>query len=116
MRALLRELNRRAIRTANASQQKEPAYVGAIVCSAVNRALEPQDRSGRERSASLVRRVVTDRNQLKQLDYWIARIVVGAVTGDTNVRAFRKVSYREIRQKWGLKSVLHARNDWKNDA
>ena len=116
MRTLLREVNRRAIRTANASQQKEPTYVGPIVCSAVNRALEPQDRSGRERSASLVRRVVTDRDQLKQLDYWIARIVVGAVTGDTNVRAFRKVSYREIRQKWGLKSVLHARNDWKNDA
>jgi hypothetical protein len=116
MRALLREVNRRAIRTAKASQQKEPAHMGPIVCSAVNRALEPQDNSGRERSATLVRRVVTDRSQLKQLDYWIARIVVGAVTGEPNVRAFRKVSYREIRQKWGLKSVLHARNDWKSDA
>ena len=65
-----------------------------------------------QKSSSLVRRAITNREQLAQLDYWLARIVVQAVTGDRSVRGFRKVPYARIRKDWGLVSLLHSRNVW----
>jgi hypothetical protein len=110
VRVLLREIDRRAkatVRTLRAAPREE---VGHAVCSVVNAALDPRSAVTQQRSAILLRRVVTDRKQLEQIDYWIARIVVGAVTGRRNVRAFRDLPYRRLRAEWGLTSLVAARN------
>lgn len=114
VRSLLRELEDRAVRTAWASTNlmAEPGRVGPVVCRALNRALDPNALLFQQRSAALLRRVVTDRQQLKQLDHSIARIVLKAVLGQDSVKAFRQVPYRTIRETWGLISLLHTRNKW----
>jgi hypothetical protein len=111
-RALLRDLQARAVRTARALPPEDPDRTGRVVCSMLNRVLEP-DISGRwHDSASLLRTVVNDREQLAELDYRIARIVLRAVSGRTGVKAFRDFPYRAIREDWGLVSLLHERNTW----
>jgi hypothetical protein len=110
LRRVLRELERRALRAAAAVSGADQATAGRAVCSVVNKALASAPSPFQQASASLLRRAVTDRSQLAQVDYWLARTVVRAVTGDGGVRAFRRVPYRTIREGWGLVSLQHARN------
>lgn len=58
----------------------------------------------------MLRHVVTDRDQLAQLDHRIAQIVASAVTGRPGPRAFREVPYRTLREDWGLRSLVATRN------
>jgi hypothetical protein len=110
VRSLLRELDRRTSTTARTLRGADLDQAGRAICSVVNRALDPRSALTQQRSAIALRRVVTDRRQLEQLDYWIARIVVKAVTGRRDARAFRELPYRKLRQEWGLPSVVAARN------
>jgi hypothetical protein len=110
LRGVLRELERRALRSAAAVRGMDLTTTGQAVCSVVNRTLAPAPSPFQQASTSLLRRAVTDRSQLAQVDYWLARMVVKAVTGDGGVKAFRRVPYRTIREEWGLVSLLHARN------
>ena len=73
-------------------------------------ALDPRSALTQQSSAIALRRVVTDRQQLEQLDYWIARTVVKALSGRRNARAFREIPYRKLRNDWGLISLVAARN------
>jgi hypothetical protein len=109
-RRLLREIRLRARRTARVLRTEDPERVGPGVCAVVNRILDPHDAPFGQRSAMLLRRAVTSRSELAQLDYRIARIVVQAVTGNTSVKAFREVPYRVLRTQWGLRSLVEARN------
>ncbi len=110
LRRVLRELERRANRSAEAVPGADLATVGRAVCSVVNRALASAPSPFQQASTSLLRRAVTDRGQLCQIDYLLARMVVKAVTGDGSARAFRRVPYRTVREEWGLVSLQHARN------
>jgi hypothetical protein len=111
-RRLLIDLRHRALRTVRALERSPLETRGRAVCTVLNRALSPRLEFSQQRSAALLRRVVTDRDHLEQLDYCIARIVLGAVTGQRGPRAFRRVPYRKIRQEWGLLSLVQARNKW----
>jgi hypothetical protein len=110
-RGLLRDIRDRARRTARAATGDVDA-TGRAVTNVVNEALDPRHSPFEQRSATLLQRAVTDRRQLRQLDYQIARIVIGAATGQGDVRAFRRVPYRTVRGDWGLLSLEHARNRW----
>jgi Reverse transcriptase (RNA-dependent DNA polymerase) len=110
LRKVLRELEQRATRAARATRGSDERAAGRAVCSVVNAALAPAPSPFQQASASLLSRAVTDRAQLTQVDYWLARMVVKAVTGDGDVRAFRRVAYRTVREDWGLTSLLHRRN------
>jgi hypothetical protein len=57
-----------------------------------------------------LRREATDRQQLRQLDYGLARLVAQAVTGQAGVKVFRQLSYRQIRTDWKLISLCRARD------
>lgn len=111
LRRLLRDLEARARRAASGSPADRDR-AGRLACAVVNRALDPRPRPFQQPSATLLRQAVTDRRQLKELDYLLARVVLRAVTGSTSVRAFRTIPYRTIREEWGLVSTLHARNTW----
>lgn len=111
-RQLLADLRHRALRTAWASRPASQHATGRLVCAVINRALSPRLDFPQQRSAGLLRRVVTDRAHLKQLDYCIARIVLEAVTGNSNPRGFRQVPYRKMREQWALLSLCQARNKW----
>jgi hypothetical protein len=110
VRGLLRELDGRVAATVRTLNGADPDQAGRTVCAVVNRALDPHSAITQQRSAILLRRVVTDRHQLEQLDYWIARIVLKAVTGRRDARAFRDIPYRKLRRDWGLTSLVAARN------
>jgi hypothetical protein len=110
VRSLLRELDERTastVRTLNGASREQ---AGRAVCAVVNRALDPRSALTQQKSAVLLRRVVSDRRQLEQLDYWIARLVVKALTGRRDVRGFRDVPYRTLRSDWGLISLVAERN------
>lgn len=109
-RRLLRDLKRRACRTTATLRSRDQDELGRTVCGVLNQAIECGIPAVQPRSAPLVLRMVTDRQQLRQLDYSIARIAVRAVSGDSGVRAFRKIPYRKLREEWGLTSLLHTRN------
>jgi hypothetical protein len=110
VRSLLREIDRRTSVTARTMRGTNREQAGRAVCSVVGRALDPRSALTQQRSAIALRRVVTDRRQLQQLDYWIARIVVKALTGRRDARAFREIPYRKLRGEWGLPSLVAARN------
>jgi hypothetical protein len=112
-RRLLVDLQHRARRAAEALGPAAPPEVaGPVVCAVVNRALEARAAFSQQRSAVVLRRAVTDREDLRQLDYAIARLVLRAVTGRDDVRAFRAFPYRRMRREWRLTSVVQARNRW----
>ncbi|MBW2421812.1 MAG: hypothetical protein JRH19_24960 [Deltaproteobacteria bacterium] len=112
LRQFLRDVDRRARRTVRAMDGQPEERVGRAVCAAINQSTHPKNSLLGQASAPLLRRAVTDRGQLDQLDYKVARIVAGAVSGHHKVRAFRRISYKRIRKDWGLQSLLHARNKW----
>jgi hypothetical protein len=113
MRVLLVEIEERAVRTARAMPDSDRDRVGRLVCSVINQILIPGALPfSHQGPQALLHAAVTDRRQLAQLDYWIARIVLRAVTGHPNVRAFRAIPYRKLRQEWNLVSLLHTRNNW----
>jgi hypothetical protein len=110
VRGLLRELERRAATTVRTLNGADRERAGRAVCSVVNRALDPRSALTQQSSSIALRRVVTDRKQLEQLDYWIARAVVRALTGRRDAGAFREIPYRKLRRDWELVSLVAARN------
>jgi hypothetical protein len=112
-RRLLAELDRRLRRTARALKGSDLDESGRILCAVANQALEARTEFSQARSAALLRRAVTDRRDLKELDYWIARRVVRALTGQAGARGFREVPYRRLRLDWGLISLRSARDAWR---
>ncbi|NDG83800.1 MAG: hypothetical protein EBX52_02035 [Proteobacteria bacterium] len=55
-------------------------------------------------------RLVDDRGQLKALDYEVFRAFATAMTGNPRVSAFREVSPRQIREHFGIPSLVKMRN------
>jgi hypothetical protein len=110
VRRLLREVETCAASTAAATRGPDVDRTGRLVCAVVNRVLDPQTQPFKQASSDLLRRAVTDRRQLQQLDHQLARIVLRAVTGDGGVRAFRRTPVRKIREDWGLVSLVRLRN------
>jgi hypothetical protein len=110
IRLLLRELDRRATTTVRTMRGASRDQTGRAVCEVVNRALDPRSALTQTRSAIALRRVVTDRHQLEQVDYLIARVVLKAVSRRRDARAFREIPYAKLRHDWGLLSLVAARN------
>jgi hypothetical protein len=108
-RRLLRDLRSRARRTCKARRGADREELGRAVCAAINQALHPT-LPLRNRFAAFLRCQATDRHQLRQLDYQIARLVAQVVTGKGSVKAFQHAPYRKMRTDWKLLSLCRARN------
>ncbi|MDX1606578.1 MAG: reverse transcriptase domain-containing protein [Candidatus Competibacterales bacterium] len=109
MQHLLKDVSTRARRALAALEVMDRGVVGPTVCAAVNEALDP-DSPARHKHAALLRHVVTSRQQLKEADYQIARIVARSLTGSASVKAFRQIPYQTMRRDWKLVSLCQARN------
>lgn len=116
LRELVRDVRARALRTAKALKDEDGEMVGRAVCAALNKTFDPEAALFQQKSAGLLRRAVTHRPQLAQIDYLMARAVLQVVAGEGSVRAFRRFPYRKIREEWGLASLLQARNKWPRKA
>jgi len=81
----------------------------ATYCGVVNASFDPTHPTA-DRAAQSLRRAVTDRAQLRDLDYQLALRVAELLTGTRGPRAFRKVSMRELRRAHGLMSLVVERN------
>ena len=112
VRAFLAVVKQRARQTMAAMEGASPERIGRAVCSVVNQVIAPRNNVFEQRSATLLRRAVTDRQQLKQLDYLVALAVAATLSHRRGARAFRAVPYRKLRQEWALESLYHARNRW----
>lgn len=116
MHELVRDLRARALRTARALKGEDEETVGRAVCAALNKAFDPEAKLFQQKSAGLLRRAITHRPQLAQVDHLAARAVLLAARGQGRVRGFRRIPYRKIRKEWGLVSLLQARNKWPGKA
>jgi hypothetical protein len=77
------------------------------LCEATRTALQPTDPLA-VGAAQFLRYLGNDRAQLRDLDYRVALTVAELVAGCRGPRAFRAVSYRELRRK-GLPSLVKSR-------
>jgi hypothetical protein len=109
-RSLLRDLSDRAGRTARAAGPVPLDERGRAVCAVLNRVLRSESAPLRQRSTDILRRLATNRPQLRQLDFQIALLALKAATGISGPRSFRTVPYARLRHEWGLGSLLHERN------
>lgn len=78
-------------------------------CAISNETLDPLSPFC-HRHAGLFRRFATDRSQLAAFDYRMALRIAEALTGVRGVRAFRTISWRRMRQEFGLRSLVALRN------
>lgn len=111
LRPFVRDLAARAKRANRAMSDRDEDARGRAVCAAVNESLDLRSTTSHQSTATnLIRRVVTDRGQLRDLDQRIAGAVRVALTGSDDVRVMRRLPNRKLRHDWGLISLEHARN------
>lgn len=106
---LLRDLRTRVRTTKDLTNGASNDALAPVLCAIVNTALDPHQRLSHPTS-TLLRYIVNDRAQLKQLDYLIALILAETLSGKQGVRAFRKIPYKKLRRIWDLRSLVVARN------
>jgi len=108
-RETLREVRRRIRRTAKAIGEHGCEEKGRLLCAVVNTALDPRAETSVSHSP-LLASAVSDRQQLKDLDFRIARAIAEEVSQRRGSRAFRHIPFRKIRSNWRLESLVVRRN------
>ena len=81
----------------------------SLAVTLANQALDP-GASRPHKTASLLSRAVTDRDQLREIDDRVALLIATLASGIAGPRAFRKIPYRALRREHHLVSVHHQRN------
>jgi len=108
-RLTLRDLRARIRRTARLMEAASPEERASVLAGVVNEAFDVRSELGLS-YRQMLGDLVSDRDQLGQLDYWIALWVAEAATGARGPMAFRRLPYRWLRREAGLVSRVAARN------
>ena len=106
---MLRDVRGRIRRTARLMPNETPETRAKVLAAVVNDAFDLRSDLGLGHKG-MVSDLVSDRAQLAQLDYLLARWVAEAATGERGPRAFRQLGYRWLRRTAGLESRLLFRN------
>ncbi|HVJ91508.1 MAG TPA: reverse transcriptase domain-containing protein [Labilithrix sp.] len=106
---VLSDLRARIQRTAKLVRDEPPRERARILSSVVNEALDVRSPVA-TRAAELVFDLVSDRAQLAELDYLLARWIAEEATGTVGPRAFREIPWRWLRLEGGLASRVVMRN------
>jgi hypothetical protein len=93
---------------ASANLDLAPIERTRLLCEAVRTLFNPTYPTAL-RQAEALRHMVTDRSQLRDLDYRVALIIAELVAGRRGPRAFRIVAYAELR-RCGLPSLAAQRD------
>jgi hypothetical protein len=110
--AFLRRMRQRVWQTKRLlGPEAPPEALEQLLVEVVRRALAPQHLLA-DPAAQLLRYVVDEREQLKQLDYLLALLLAEAVSGRRGARAFRACPWKRLRER-GLPSLVQARNTGK---
>ena len=107
-RELCSQLLRRFQHVRAAAMTGDSLALAQLMCVAASKAFDPANPLA-IRAAERLRYGVDDRDQLKQLDYRVALMIVETATGRRGPRAFRTVSYRKLREL-GLTSLVLGRH------
>lgn len=110
---LLKAIRKRIRNTCQLTKNTDLNLRGPQICGMLNHNLTSHDTLSEPRLKHYLD-YCTDRQQLKQLDYLIALYLSQQLTGIQGVRAFRYISYKTIREQWGLKSLCQLRNQVKD--
>jgi hypothetical protein len=104
VRRLLSVINRRIHNVASFSVNKTIEEKGPIIVASINQLI---DSNSKMQHPSMINfyRVVTDRSQLRQIDYLIRQKIATALSGIKGVKAFQKISPYTLCQEWGLLSL-----------
>jgi retron-type reverse transcriptase len=105
---LLNDIKKRLLNMHNVLKDEPLAVQIKSAALAASTAIDPFNPLC-NRYAQLLLLVINDQRQLKHLDYLIALMIAKTVTGHNSVKAFRQVSYKELR-KQGLKSLVVSKN------
>jgi hypothetical protein len=108
-RKLLNDLQLRLAHTDRLLRGEAPPDRERDLCAVANALLDPDHPSANPNAAAL-RYLVSDRAQLRDLDYRIALLVAQKLTARRGVRAFRERPPRSLRRDLGLVSLLQTRN------
>lgn len=106
---LLRELRARVRRTAHLMLDEGAETRARVLAGIVEEAFDVRSELAVDQ-APMLADLVSDRHQLRQLDYLLARWIAEEATGRAGPRAFRELGYRWLRQSAGLGSRVVARN------
>lgn len=112
VRKLMSDIKKVVHNTSRALNRPSAEVAGPVVCQALSHLFERRSAFAK-RTALLLESLVTSRSQLKQLDGFIAELVVQRLTAWRHKSAFRKVSLRTLRFSWKLPSFFHRRNTHK---
>jgi hypothetical protein len=105
---LLDDVRARLSRSAALLQGAEPALRELTLSAVAQVALDPRHPLAHA-SASALGEQVDDRGQLRDLDYKLARLLAGSLSGDASLRALRAYPPRRLREL-GLPSLVHRRD------
>ena len=108
-RALVRDVRARIAGAAALTRGAPRDDRAAALCAVANEALAEGSPMALPH-ADLMMHVVTSREQLAELDRHVALAVAEALTGRRGPRAFRDVSWAELRERHGLESLVARRN------
>ncbi len=109
LRSALVDLRDRLLNAAESSAGHDREARIRLLCSVTREALRVQS-SMSTHYAPWLRSMINDREQLRQLDYLIALEVAELISGREGRHAFASVSYRELRRKYRLPSLVLQRN------
>jgi hypothetical protein len=108
-RSVLTDLRARILRTMRLVRDAPLAEQGATLCAVANAALDPRSPFAHTHTMRL-RSLVTSRDQLAELDYFIERTIAEALTRRRGPQAFRAIPRRRMREEWKLESLVRLRN------
>ncbi|MDA7742590.1 reverse transcriptase domain-containing protein [Francisellaceae bacterium] len=86
-------------------------HKGLVLCHALNDAIATTT-IGEQAAVSIIRES-SDHGQLKNIDYQIALKIAEAISNIKGVKAFRKIPYKKIRNKYKLMSLVNLRNEYR---
>jgi hypothetical protein len=106
---MLNDVRGRIRRTAHLMPDETPEMRAKVLASVVNEAFDLRSDLGLGHK-QMVADLVSDRSQLRQLDYLLALWIAEAATGERGPSAFRRIGYRWLRRSAGLSSRVVFRN------
>lgn len=109
VRGFMRDLRQRILQSHWLIQSLPLEDRAKQLCHLVNQCLNPKSTLCNGR-LKLILHHTDERHLLKALDYQIALLLAECLSQQKGVRAFRRISYKDLRHRWNLHSLVVCKN------